>query len=193
MIGLVMAGGKGSRMNMQKEKLLLEYKKPVIMHVIDALKNSGCFSKVVAATSNNSPETKKLLEQNSIQTIQTPGNGYSEDLSFVLQKINDVVFVTSGDLPFLDVDMVKKIVSQSLNHTWISFVVRKSFLDSVGLSADYAVTCQGNACYYTGVSIVDGTNIKNLDPIKEHYVILDDKKIAFNLNTKSDYELITKI
>ena len=77
--------------------------------------------------------------------------------------------------------MVKKIVAQSLNHTWISFVVRKSFLDSLGMSADFAVTCQGNQCYYTGISIVDGKNIKNLDPIKEHYVILDDKKIAFNV------------
>ncbi len=192
MIGLVMAGGKGSRMNMHKEKLLLEYKKPVILHVIDALKNSGCFSKIIAVTSNNSPETKKFLEQNSIETIQTPGNGYSEDLSFVLQNIDDDVFVTSGDLALLDADMIKKIISKSLNHTWISFVVRKSFLDSLGMSADFAVTCEGNECYYTGISIVDAKNIKNLDPIKEHYVILDDKKIAFNINTKSDYDSITK-
>ena len=41
MIGLVMAGGKGTRMNSEKEKLLLEYKKPLVLHVIDALKNSN--------------------------------------------------------------------------------------------------------------------------------------------------------
>jgi len=44
MIGIVMAGGKGTRMNISNEKLLLEYKKPVIFHVIDALKNSHYFS-----------------------------------------------------------------------------------------------------------------------------------------------------
>ena len=30
MIGLIMAGGKGTRMNLDNEKLLLEYKKPLI-------------------------------------------------------------------------------------------------------------------------------------------------------------------
>jgi adenosylcobinamide-phosphate guanylyltransferase len=64
MIGLVMAGGKGTRMNLDNEKLLLEYKKPVILHVVDSLKNSNSFSKILAITSCNSPKTKKLLEKN---------------------------------------------------------------------------------------------------------------------------------
>ena len=37
MIGLIMAGGKGTRMKSNQEKLLLEYKKPLILHVIDCL------------------------------------------------------------------------------------------------------------------------------------------------------------
>jgi len=48
MIGIIMAGGKGSRMNIAGEKLLLKYKKPIVLHVIDALKNSECFSKILA-------------------------------------------------------------------------------------------------------------------------------------------------
>ena len=69
MIGLVMAGGKGSRMEFPApEKLLLEYEKPVIFHVIDSLNNSHCFSKVFAATSPNSPDTKYELEQMGIET-----------------------------------------------------------------------------------------------------------------------------
>jgi len=45
MIGLVMAGGKGSRMEFPTpEKLLLEYEKPVIFHVIDSINYSHCFS-----------------------------------------------------------------------------------------------------------------------------------------------------
>ena len=51
MIGLVMAGGKGSRMNLDDEKLILKYKKPVILHVIDSLKNSKYFSKIKPVTS----------------------------------------------------------------------------------------------------------------------------------------------
>jgi len=64
MIGIIMAGGKGSRMNLSGEKLLLKYKKPLILHVVDALITSNCFSKIFAITSSNSPKTKKLLEEN---------------------------------------------------------------------------------------------------------------------------------
>ena len=79
MIGLIMAGGKGSRMNMHDEKLLLKYKQPVILHVVKALQNSNCFSKIVAATSNNSPKTKKLLQENNIETVDTQGNACDKE------------------------------------------------------------------------------------------------------------------
>ena len=42
-----MAGGQGSRMNLDGEKLLLKYKKPIILHVVDSLKQSNCFSKLL--------------------------------------------------------------------------------------------------------------------------------------------------
>ena len=61
MIGFVMAGGKGTRMNLDDEKLLLKYKKSVILHVVDSLNDSNCFSKILAITSLHSPKTKKLL------------------------------------------------------------------------------------------------------------------------------------
>ena len=70
MIGLVMAGGRGSRMEFPSpEKLLLEYEKPIIFHVIDSLNDSHCFSKVFAATSLNSPDTKRVLEEKGIETL----------------------------------------------------------------------------------------------------------------------------
>ena len=58
-----MAGGKGTRMNSNEEKLLLTYKKPVILHVVDALQKSNYFSKIIAATSANSPKTEKILKE----------------------------------------------------------------------------------------------------------------------------------
>ena len=110
MIGLVMAGGKGTRMNLDNEKLLLKYRKPVILHVVDSLKDSNCFSKILALTSSNSPKTKKLLQENNIEIFNTNGIGYVEDLTLVLQSTNDSVLVTSGDLPLLDSEIIKNIV-----------------------------------------------------------------------------------
>jgi adenosylcobinamide-phosphate guanylyltransferase len=192
MIGIVMAGGKGTRMNISNEKLLLEYKKPVIFHVIDALKNSLCFSQVIVATSPNSPDTKHVLEQNRIETLSTPGNGYVNDLNFLLQKMSGSVFVTSGDLPLLDEEIIQ-IMTEKFNskNVWTSFLASKKFLNSLGLESNLLINSGDIDCVHTGISIINADKIQNLDPVKENYIILDDKRIAFNLNTKKDYELLS--
>ena len=76
MIGLVMCGGRGTRMKVSKEKLLLRYREPVIQHVVSALQESNCFSKIVAATSNNAPGTRQFISNLGIYTIDTLGDGY---------------------------------------------------------------------------------------------------------------------
>ncbi len=45
-------------------------------------------------------------------------------------------------------------------------------------------------CVYTGISIINADKIKDSNLVNEDYVILDDERIAFNLNTKEDYELL---
>jgi len=190
MIGLVMAGGKGTRMDIPEEKLLLEYKKPLIFHEIDALKNSHCFSKVVVATSPNSPDTKHILEQNRIETLSTPGNGYVNDLNFLLQKMSGFVFVASGDLPLLDEEIIQKLAEFNLESVWTSFLVSKKFLNSLGLKSNLLVKYDSTECVYTGISIINANKIKNLNLVNEDYIILDDKRIAFNLNTNEDFELL---
>jgi len=192
MIGLVMAGGKGSRMEFPApEKLLLEYEKPVIFHVIDSLNDSHCFSKVFAATSPNSPDTKNELEQRGIETLDTQGNGYVNDLNFLLQKMDGFVFVVSGDLPLLDEEIIQ-IMTEKFNskNVWTSFLVSKKFLNSLGLESNLLINSGDIDCVHTGISIINADKIQNLDPVKENYIILDDKRIAFNLNTKKDYELL---
>ena len=190
MIGLVMGGGKGTRMDLAGEKLLLQYKKPVIFHVIDALKNSHCFSQVIVATSPNSPDTKHVLEQNRIETLSTPGNGYVNDLNFLLQKMDGFVFVVSGDLPLLDEEIIQKLVEFNSESVWTSFLVSKEFLNSLGLKSNLLVKYDSAECVYTGISIINADKIKDSNLVNEDYVILDDERIAFNLNTKEDYELL---
>ena len=192
MIGLVMAGGRGSRMEFPApEKLLLEYEKPIIFHVIDSLNDSDCFSKVFAATSPNSPDTKYELEQMGVETLDTQGNGYVNDLNFLLQKMDGFVFVVSGDLPLLDEEIIQKLVEFNSENIWTSFIVSKKFLDSLGLESNFLVNYNNIDYVYTGISIINADKIQHLDQVKENYIILDDKRIAFNLNTKEDYELLS--
>ena len=192
MIGIVMAGGKGSRMSLAGEKLLLKYKKPIVLHVIDALVNSKCFSKILAITSSNSPKTKKLLEENNIDLFNTPGDGYVEDLNLVLKSLNDFVLITSADLPFLDGDIIKNIVNQcNSENIWTTILVTKKFLESLHLSSNYWINFENHQCCYTGISLVNAKNISTLENISEKFIIIDDKRIAFNLNTKQDYDLLS--
>ena len=192
MIGLVMAGGKGSRMEFPApEKLLLEYEKPIIFHVIDSLNDSYCFSKVFAATSSNSPDTKFELEKIGVETLDTSGDGYVNDLNFLLQKMGGSVFVVSGDLPLLDKEIIQKLVKFNTESIWTSFLVSKKFLNSLGLESNLLINYGDIDCVHTGISIINADKIQNLDQVKEHYIILDDKRIAFNLNRKKDYELLS--
>ncbi|MBA4452767.1 MAG: NTP transferase domain-containing protein [Nitrosopumilaceae archaeon] len=191
MIAIVMAGGKGSRMKSSDEKLLLPYKKPIILHVADALSDSDCFSEIIFITSPNSPKTKKLLLENNYKIIDSTGQGYVQDLNNILQSIGDSVFVTSADLPLLDQNIIKKITSlYDENHLWTSILVTKNFLKKLGISSNYEVNYENQVCYYSGISMINSKKISNLDNIEENFVIIDDKRIGFNVNTKEDYVLL---
>lgn len=189
MIGLVMAGGKGTRMNLSEEKLLLEHKKQLVLHVVDALRESNCFSKILAATSENSPNTHKLLTDYGVDTVKTKGENYVSDLNYVLSGLDEFVFVVSGDLPLLNGTIIQELVAKhDTTVPWQSFVVTKKFLDSVGIQLEFKTNIDGKECYYTGISIV---NPKKISPqMQETCIICDDKRIAINLNTKKDYDLL---
>ena len=192
MIGLVMAGGKGTRMNLSNEKLLLKYRKPIILHVVDSLKDSDCFSKVFALTSSNSPNTKKLLQENNIEIFNTDGIGYVEDLSLVLQSTHDSVLVTSGDLPLLDSEIIKNIVKHyDPEKIWTSILVTNKFLTKLGLESDYSINYNNQICNYTGISLINANKINSSKNLDQNYILIDDKRVAFNLNTKQDYELLS--
>jgi adenosylcobinamide-phosphate guanylyltransferase len=192
MIGIIMAGGKGSRMKLPEEKLLLKYKKPVVLHVAEALSSSGCFSKIIFITSPNSPKTKKVLQENNYELFDTPGKGYVEDLNLVLKSLNDHVFIVSADLPLLDGEIIKKIVNHyDANNIWVTILVTKNFLESIGMSSEYETTFENKICNFSGISLINTQKISNLDNVKENFMIVDDKRIGFNVNTKQDYDLLS--
>ena len=177
MIGLIMAGGKGTRMQSNEEKLLLEYKKPLVLHVIDALKDSNCFEKIIA--------------ENNVTVFETLGENFVTDLNNILKDLDDYVFVTSGDLPLLDENIVKQIVNTT-NHekTWTSIITTKSFQSSLNLEPECIISFNDENYVNTGISIVNASEIKNLDSVYENYLIINDKRVCLNVNTKTDFELL---
>ena len=80
---------------------------------------------------------------------------------------------------------VNKFLS-GCNSNAISF-----FQKSLGTTSDCIV--QQHDYVQTGISIINAKRIVNLDPVKEKFLILNDKRIGLNLNTKDDYNLLGSI
>ncbi len=111
---LVMAGGKGTRMQIAEEKPLIEVcGKPVIEYVLTALKNAKKIDSIIVATTNCTPKTAKLMNQHGIQVIQTPGRDYVSDMGYAVQTLKLGVFLAiAADLPLVQSEMLDAIVER---------------------------------------------------------------------------------
>ena len=186
-----MCGGKGTRMKLSAEKLLLKYKKPMIEHIVNAFEDSKIFSRIVCVTSNNAPKTREFVSKMGIDILDTKGKGYANDLGESISKFDELIFVASGDMPLLDSEIIRKIIELiNEKNAWTSILVRKSFLQSLGFEAEFFVNYNNVEYVYTGISVIDSKQVKNMQYVAESYVVLDDKRIATNVNTKKDYDLI---
>ncbi len=145
----------------------------------------------MAATSYNAPQTREFLTNLGVITMDTAGKGYVYDLNQILHNFGELVFVISGDLPLLDSEIIKQIVQKTnTNNPWTTVLISKEFLDSLHLKQEYTVIYNKKQYSYCGISIIDPTKLTDMKPIDESYIILDDKRIALNLNTKEDYDLL---
>jgi adenosylcobinamide-phosphate guanylyltransferase len=109
----------------------------------------------------------------------------------VLQSTDDSVLVTSGDLPLLDKEIVQQIVNYyDPKKIWTSILVTNKFLTTLGLKSNYSVNYNDEICHYTGISLINANKITSSENTNENYIIIDDKRVGFNLNTKQDYELL---
>ena len=188
MIGIVMAGGKSTRMN-RCEKLLLG-SRPVILNVIQALLDSKCFTNVIAVTSPHAPKTHQYLKQHNITIHKSLGNGYVQDLNSLLSNIDEHALVISGDMPLIDSDIICDIVDMyNPKYTWTSILITADYATEFGISLEAAVNIHNIKHYYTGISLVNSSEISDLTIHDENYIILDDKRISVNLNTPQDLDL----
>ena len=112
---LIMAGGKGTRMKLDVEKPLVEVNgKPLVQYVVDALKNTDKISNILVATSKNTPRTESFLKEQGIDTIKTPGDGYVQDLGFIISnfELDDILLTITADLPLVNSDIISHVLEE---------------------------------------------------------------------------------
>jgi adenosylcobinamide-phosphate guanylyltransferase len=197
-IAVIMAGGKGSRMkrDYKTEKPLLKIKgKRLIEYVIEALSKSTFFCKIVICVSKNALNTMKFLQDynfnldSPLEIIEGYGNGYSNDLSFVIENFFEyTIFVVSADLPLLSETDIMKILSRcDFNAECHSIIVNKKIVDDIYIKPSVVFEFKKRNYCYSGITIFNLKKRKNnFSRISERYLIMNRIGIAVNVNEKKD-------
>lgn len=189
---LVMAGGKGTRMDLDCEKPLIEVNsKPMISYVIEALINSEYIDNILVAVSPNTPLTSKYLEKFPVTVINTSGDGYIEDLSEVLSNSdfvveNEVIMTIVSDLPF--------VTSSQIDDVLIHYYERKKPAMCVSvpeeLFEEYGIkpTLVYDGLVPTGVNLL----LANQEEQDQSIYVSENVELAFNINTLNDLDISEK-
>ncbi|MFL6489533.1 MAG: NTP transferase domain-containing protein [Nitrososphaera sp.] len=197
MIAVIMCGGKASRMQQGGiEKPILKVDGvTMVERVIFALASSNKFDKVVAAVSPNTPATNLFLKSRGIETIETSGEGYSIDLSYVLSYLKPLkVMIIPCDMPLLNSQVVNEIFNvvrdllEQKPAAAVSIMLEKRFVERIGVKPSIVL----DQLCHSGITIFNTTTI-GTEPVEERYLVMNQKEIAVNVNTKEEMELAEKL
>jgi molybdenum cofactor guanylyltransferase len=108
---VVLAGGKSSRMGRPKSLLLFDGE-PLIVHIVRALKQMFAETIVVAAPEQELPDLEAILVRDEV-AYQGPVGGIHYGLKAASGKF---CFVTSCDVPFLNLALISHLTSQMSTH-----------------------------------------------------------------------------
>jgi adenosylcobinamide-phosphate guanylyltransferase len=190
-----MCGGRASRMkNAGMEKPLLKVDGvAMVERVISALASSDRFDRIVAALSPNTPKTNEFLKSKGIEIIETAGEGYSQDLSQLLSKLKpQKVMAVPGDIPLLNSHIVNEILNsiadRQEHEPAISIIIEKGFVERIGAKPSIVL----DQYCHSGITLFN-TMAVGTEPVKEHYLVMNRKEIALNVNTKEELELAEKL
>ena len=108
---VVLAGGRSSRMGRPKSLLLFDGE-PLILHIVRALKRMFAETVIVAAPEQELPDVPAILVRDEV-AYQGPVGGIYYGLK---AASGNFCFVTSCDVPFLNLALISHLTSQILNH-----------------------------------------------------------------------------
>jgi len=194
MEALINAGGKGTRMGSGgiEKPMQIVGGMPVIARVVSAVSTAKNISKVIVSVSSNTRETKRYLEDNGIETIETSGEDFMDDLhvAFSVMK-GKFVFTSPSDLPLLKnytVDAFIRFFDEDSMESAIA-VVDKETVVSTGIKPSYTIEMDNREWVLSGLCIMDREKTLNDVFLKESYFMTDWSDLAVNVNTQHELDL----
>jgi len=193
---LVMAGGKGIRMRLGKEKLLLKVGgRPMIGHVLNALKNARKVNEIMVAVSKHTPKTAKMVGGFSLKVLETPGKDYVSDMQYAIKKLKlSKVLTISADLPLITGRAIDEVIEyyERCGKPALLVAVPIETRERLGLEADYAFEAQGRHLVPSGINMINGGRIDDVK-LEEEVLIVDKEEIAMNVNTIEDLKIARRL
>ena len=186
MRALIMAGGAGSRLGLGEKPLTLIRSKPMISYITDAFLSTGC--EPVVVVSPHTPMTANWCRAHGIAVVRTGGEGYVEDMVCAVHNLEEdkSVIISVSDIPCITPAIITTIL--------------RSYLDcgkdalSTWVPAHRVKSCPGGMPYHKQIGGIDacpaGVNILRgcgIDAKQEEFaLLLDDPRLALNVNTRED-------
>jgi len=189
---LVMAGGKGTRIKTEEEKPLLKVNgKPLIEYVLNALKGARRVNEIIVAVSPHTPKTAIIAKRFSVRVLKTPGKDWCLDVQYAVRELQlDAVLTIAADLPLITSELIEDLLEcyERCGKPALTVAVPLETCKRLGLSADYIFKVKGKSVVPTGIDVINGKRIGE-GMLEEEFLIIDDKRIAVNVNTFRDLKI----
>jgi adenosylcobinamide-phosphate guanylyltransferase len=195
---LIMAGGKGKRMESPVEKPLLTFLgKPLIDWVVEAVKSAKQVSEFYVVTSGNTPETEAKCLSEGLRVIRTGGVGYHDDLvqAILEAKLLRPVLIVPCDSPALTGKFLDKVVETFADCGKDALAVFVPIETRERLELSVSSTDEHRGVWYavSGINIINGTRIRDEGKIDTAAIITEDFEVLLNINTQKDLAIAEKI
>jgi len=195
---LIMAGGKGKRMELTVEKPLLPFMgKLLIEHAVDAARSAKQVSEFYIVTSPNTPDTEAKCMSDGLPVIKTDGRGYHYDLGQAILKahLQCPVLIIPSDLPALTGKFIDKVVSvfAKCKKDALAVFVPIEAREEVNLSVSSTDEYKGIMYAVSGVNIINGARIRNEGKIDTIAIITEEIGVLLNINTQNDLAVAERI
>jgi molybdenum cofactor guanylyltransferase len=188
---IVLAGGKGSRLNYAEKALLKLRGKPILNHIVETL--SGCVDEIVVVARDEEQQKKLHLAGVRIVRDEVQGFGPVAGICSGLKASNfEYSFVAACDMPFIKADVIDLLFQKAVGYDVaipyplepLHAVYRRETTIS---AAEAAIRRRKGAIMY----VVDQLQA-NYVP-KEEIRAIDPELCTFvNINDFEDIELLNK-
>ncbi|MCQ2052976.1 MAG: NTP transferase domain-containing protein [archaeon] len=192
MQALVMAGGKGTRMGFcGVEKPMIEvggiY---TIERVINALKSAKNINKILVSVSPETPDTKRYMQEIDIDTVDTSGDDYVEDLHTAFKILDgEYILTCPSDIPLLrpfTVDAFVDYFNNNPNDSMTAIIEETSVINT-GITPSYDFELDGAKWVLSGMNIMHREKTLSDETLDCSYFMTDCVDLAINMNTQ--YEI----